>query len=78
LVNKAQAILAVISEQNEDCQRLLTIPGVGLLTATALIAAIGDIKLWRYHFNGMPPFTQNTHPVMCATTGNSCFSLVDF
>jgi len=25
---------------NQDCQRLLTIPGVGLLTATALIAAI--------------------------------------
>jgi transposase len=29
--------------QNEDCQRLLTIPGVGLLSATALVAAIGDI-----------------------------------
>ena len=36
-----------ISDQNEDCKRLLTIPGVGLLTATALIAAIGDISVFK-------------------------------
>jgi transposase len=34
-------------KQNEDCQRLLTIPGVGLLTATALVAAIGDISVFK-------------------------------
>lgn len=39
--------LKVISGQNEDCKRLLTIPGVGLLTATALIAAIGDIAVFK-------------------------------
>ena len=39
--------LKVISEQNEDCQRLLTIPGIGLLTATALIAAIADISVFK-------------------------------
>lgn len=39
--------LKVICAQNEDCQRLLTIPGVGLLTATALIAAIGDISVFK-------------------------------
>ncbi|MES9856286.1 MAG: IS110 family transposase [Sedimenticola sp.] len=33
--------------QNEDCQRLLTIPGVGLLSATALVAAIGDIGAFK-------------------------------
>lgn len=38
--------LAAISVAHEDCQRLLTIPGVGLLTATALIAAIGDITVF--------------------------------
>ena len=36
--------LLSISAQNEDCQRLLTIPGIGLLSATALVAAIGDIN----------------------------------
>jgi len=36
-----------IGEQNADCQRLLTIPGIGLLTATALAAAIGDIKAFK-------------------------------
>jgi len=39
--------LASISAQNEDCQRLLTIPGVGLLSATALVAAIGDIGTFK-------------------------------
>lgn len=39
--------LTAISVQHEDCQRLLTIPGVGLLTATALIAAIGDIGAFK-------------------------------
>lgn len=39
--------LASISAQNEDCQRLLTIPGIGLLTATALVAAIGDISVFK-------------------------------
>ncbi|WFP49701.1 IS110 family transposase [Methylomonas sp. EFPC3] len=39
--------LAAICTQNEDCQRLLSIPGIGVLTATALIAAIGDIKVFK-------------------------------
>jgi transposase len=39
--------LVVISAQNPDCQRLLTIPGIGLLTATALAAAIGDISVFK-------------------------------
>jgi len=39
--------LKTISHQNEDCQRLLAIPGIGLLTATALIAAIGNISVFR-------------------------------
>jgi transposase len=39
--------LAIICAHSEQCQRLLTIPGVGLLTATALIAAIGDITVFK-------------------------------
>jgi transposase len=39
--------LKTICSQNEDCKRLLTIPGVGLMTATALIAAIGDISVFK-------------------------------
>ncbi|WP_041522997.1 IS110 family RNA-guided transposase [Gilvimarinus agarilyticus] len=33
--------------QNEDCQRLLGIPGVGLLSATAMVASIGDISVFK-------------------------------
>lgn len=43
LENKLEAICAL----NEDCQRLLTIPGIGLLSATAMIAAIGDINAFK-------------------------------
>jgi len=39
--------LQSISLQNKDCQRLLTIPGVGLLTATAMVAAVSDIKAFK-------------------------------
>jgi transposase len=39
--------LQLISDQSQDCQRLLTIPGVGLLSATALMAAIGDISVFK-------------------------------
>lgn len=39
--------LDVICTQNEDCQRLLSIPGIGLLSATAMIAAIGDITVFK-------------------------------
>lgn len=39
--------LETICHQSEDCQRLLSIPGVGLLSATAMIAAIGDINVFK-------------------------------
>jgi transposase len=43
LENKLEAICA----QNENCQRLLTIPGIGLLSATAMIVVIGDINAFK-------------------------------
>ena len=39
--------LQAISSQSEDVQRLLTVPGVGLLTATAMVAAINDITVFK-------------------------------
>ena len=36
-----------VVKSNKDCQRLMTIPGVGPLGATALYAAIGDINLFK-------------------------------
>ena len=43
LENKLEALCT----QNEDCQRLLGIPGVGLLSATAMVASIGDIRAFK-------------------------------
>lgn len=34
--------LATIARQSEPCQALATIPGIGLLTSTAMVAAVGD------------------------------------
>ena len=42
-----QQKLEHIAGQSKSCQRLMTIPGVGLLTATALVAAIGDINVFK-------------------------------
>lgn len=39
--------LETLCTENEDCQRLLTIPGIGILTATALVAAVGDIRAFK-------------------------------
>ena len=36
--------LAELASNSEACRRLRTIPGVGLLTATAMVAAVGDIS----------------------------------
>lgn len=35
------------AKQDETCRRLLTVPGIGPLTATALVAAIGDGQQFR-------------------------------
>jgi len=39
--------LNIVCKENKNCQRLLTIPGVGLLSATAMVAAIGDINVFK-------------------------------
>jgi len=36
--------IKVLSTQSESCKRLMTIPGVGPMTATAMAAAVGDAK----------------------------------
>lgn len=46
-ISKLENKLERLCAQNEDCQRLSTIPGVGLLTATALVAAIGNISVFK-------------------------------
>jgi transposase len=39
--------LAELSEQSTDCRRLLTIPGIGVLRATAFVGAVGNIRNFR-------------------------------
>lgn len=41
-IEEADAGIKEVAQQNEACRRLATIPGVGPITATALIAAIGN------------------------------------
>jgi transposase len=38
-----QEKLAALATTHPACQRLMTIPGIGPLTATALVAAVGDV-----------------------------------
>lgn len=39
--------LEMIFKASEPCQRIATIPGVGVLTATAVIASVGDAKVFK-------------------------------
>jgi transposase len=39
--------LASLFRDNPDCQKVADIPGVGLLTATATVAAIGDVRTFK-------------------------------
>jgi transposase len=39
--------LATIGQTHPECQRLQTIPGIGLLTATALVAAVSDAEQFK-------------------------------
>jgi len=41
-IDEADALIQKISRENEACQRLMAIPGIGPVTATAVIAAIGN------------------------------------
>lgn len=46
-VEKLEQKLETIAANNEACQLLLTIPGIRLLSATAMFAAIGDITAFK-------------------------------
>lgn len=39
--------IAALAAQNPACKRLMTIPGIGEKTATALVAAVGDATMFR-------------------------------
>lgn len=41
-IDEADAVIHKTAHENEACQRLLAIPGIGPVTATALIAAVGN------------------------------------
>src|SRR5664279_2317273 len=46
-IDEADAVLNKAAHENEVCQRLVEIPGIGPVTATALIAAIGNGAAFR-------------------------------
>ena len=46
-IEEMDALIARISKENEACRRLTTIPGLGPVTATALVAAIGNGSAFR-------------------------------
>jgi transposase len=46
-IEQTETLIQRVAQQNEACQRLDDIPGIGPLTATALIAAIGNGEAFR-------------------------------
>ncbi len=47
-VKEYDKVLEDICQQEEACQRLLTIPGVGVMTASCFYGTIGDGKLFKH------------------------------
>jgi transposase len=43
-----QEKLDTLAETPPECQRLMTIPGIGPITATALVAAVGDVGVLKH------------------------------
>jgi transposase len=41
-IDEADAMISKAAGENEACRRLVAIPGIGPVTATAIIAAIGN------------------------------------
>src|SRR6202142_1981908 len=46
-IEEMDRVMQKTAKENEDCQRLTEIPGVGPVTATALIAAVGNASTFR-------------------------------
>jgi len=46
-VEEMDRVIQQTAKENEDCQRLTEIPGVGPVTATALIAAVGNASAFQ-------------------------------
>src|SRR6201984_40864 len=46
-IDRSDTAIAQIARQNEACQRLVAMPGVGPVTATAIIATIGNGAVFR-------------------------------
>jgi transposase len=46
-INEADAVINKTAGENEACRRLVAIPGIGPVTATAIIAAIGNGAAFR-------------------------------
>lgn len=42
-----ESLVAAYASQSEDCQRLMQVPGVGVLTATLFISSIGDPRQFK-------------------------------
>ena len=66
LEEKAESVrasLASLAKEMPDAQRLLTVPGVGVLTATAMVALVGDIHRFRSgrHFASWLGLTPREH-----------------
>ena len=46
-IEEYDKLIEAVFKQNIDCQKIAQIEGVGILTATALIACIGDINIFK-------------------------------
>nr|WP_275360784.1 IS110 family transposase [Xenorhabdus bovienii] len=52
-IEQVEKQLIAWAKQNTDCQRIMKIPGIGVLIATATIATMGDSSAFRFGLSGI-------------------------
>jgi transposase len=75
-IDEADAVIQKTASENEACRRLVAIPGIGPVTATAIIAAIGTEQLSKKG-EGFPRGSESSRVNTPLAASKSCWGLAN-
>jgi transposase len=75
-IDEADAVIQKIAGENEACRRLVAIPGIGPVTATAIIAAIGNGAAFKKG-EGFPRGSESFRANTPLVASRSCWGLAN-
>ena len=75
-IDEADAVIKKTAGENEACRRLVAIPGIGPITATAIIAAIGNGAAFKKGESSQPG-SESSRANIPPVAGKSCWGLAN-